>query len=97
MKRILIGLLLVTLVTFYIVQKKQIQDYLASILPRDRLMEQAIPQVKRLQQDVELLAYPPPPDEPLPPYPPPDNSPTRTPFPSPTPRPTPTLAPYTLP
>jgi len=98
MKRILIILLLVVLTTSYIVQKQHViknlgtqslQELMRPVIVEEMEKKDA----KQLKQEVELLAYPPPPDEPLFPYPPPDSSPTRIPFPTPTLRPTPTYAP----
>jgi uncharacterized protein YxeA len=97
MKRILIGLLLVILATSYIVQQQhiieKIEVQLESQSLQEQVVEKEITKAKKPRQNINSEAYPPPPDEPLLPYPAPDNSPTRTPLPTPTRRPTPTYAP----
>lgn len=99
MKRILIGVLLVVLATSYMVQKEHVLKELSAPLTeqmRPVLTEtMAMPKVRK-SQEVELMAYPAPGDEPLPPYPAP-NIPTRTPLPTPTlvyPTPGPTMNPW---
>lgn len=75
MKRILIGVLLVILATSYIVQREQIIKRINAL--RDRQVEQVVvtekAKVRQPQQQVELLAYPPP-EESWPYVPPPDYS-----------------------
>ena len=95
MKRILIGVLLVILGTSYIVQKELVIKRILILhdKPRHYIVITEKPKVSKPRQEVELMAYPAPPDEQLPPYPPPDSSPIRTTQPTPTPLILPTLAP----
>ena len=71
MRKYYIGILLVILATSYIVQREQILKRIYAM--RDRPSVQAVitekPKAKKPEQQVEILAYPAPGDQPVSPYP----------------------------
>lgn len=95
MKRAIIGILLIIIATSLIVQKEHVIKELSASFTERMQPSPAVVQDKpkhKPRQDVELMGYPAPPDEPLLPYPAP-YIPTRTPLPTFTPLPFPTPAP----